>query len=96
MIDACRKGETAFVKRYIREGVDVNRPDHVRKRRTLKHLAIKCSVRQILLQYYYVYIMQNGLTPLHHASEHGHVAIIKLLIKSGARFDVQAKVRQNQ
>lgn len=36
---------------------------------------------------------QNGWTPLHDASDEGHVEVVKLLIKSGAQLDIKNKVK---
>ena len=39
-----------------------------------------------------VIFLQSGSTSLHVASQHGHVKVVEMLIKSGADVDVVNKV----
>ena len=39
-----------------------------------------------------LYLNQIGFTPLHWASQNGHLDVVKLLIERNAQIDVPAKV----
>jgi ankyrin repeat protein len=38
-------------------------------------------------------LLQDRLTPLHHACDRGHVEVVTLLLSAGARIEAQNQVR---
>ena len=77
---ACEAGHKDVAKLLILKGAKVNYQDNVR-------LHLKC---QILL--YYSFLNQTGFTPLHWASQNGHLDVVGLLIERDAQIDLPAKV----
>ena len=41
-----------------------------------------------------MFIIQNGLTALAEAAQKGHEQVVDVLLKAGAKLDVQDKVRE--
>ena len=39
------------------------------------------------------FVLQNGCSPLHAASENGHLDVVKTLLKAGANINQAAKVQ---
>lgn len=48
---------------------------------------VKCESHDFILHHY-----QLNMTPLHWACDSGHVDIVRLLLRNGAKMDVESKV----
>ena len=81
---ACCNGHKSVAELLIHRGANVNHKDKV-------HIIDDCFVATIVLMPY----MQNGLTPLHYATDNKHVDIMKLLLDKNAEIDVPTKVVDN-
>ena len=97
---ACKEGNLKEVKRFVKEGCDVNKKDggYLRNEKTPLMYAAgegRCDV--------VVYLIDRGAavskkdsrkrTALHYASERGHLKVVDLLLTKGADIDVEDEDR---
>ena len=77
---ACQEGHSDVVDVLLKNGADINQANNVGKR--------PCYGALIL----YLFLSQDGATPLYVASQEGHRHIVNILIQNGADISLSFKV----
>ena len=90
-----QKGHKDVCQMLIQHGAEVNHQHKVHHDMTW-YMTMHCWFRKHVVLVVYIILLcclfQDGWSPLHSASAHGHPSIVELLIKSGAQLDIQTKV----
>lgn len=86
---SAQEGHTDMSTLLIEHKADTNHKAKVGKKGARYNFNYCLFIKNLV---YYLYILQNGLTPLHLCAQEDKVNVASILVKNGAQIDAKTKV----